>query len=855
VLLFLLSGATSLVYESIWARQLHLIVGTSQLAIAIVLAAFMAGLALGGLLAARYASRVARPLIAFAALEGFVAVYALGFGFLLDPATRLYLSLGAAVSADSAALVLAQFVVLGALLLPPTICMGATLPLLARFAASGGTEGAGTQVGRLYGANTIGAVVGTFLAGFLLLPQLGMAATTWCAAGGNLFVALAALALATRSDVLPAVPASEVHARSDPESPRVAPLLLISALAGFASLLCEVAWFRLMTLILGGSTYSFSIMLLAFLLGIGLGGWGGGWLADRVFGRVGRFGVLRGLALMQLGVAITSWAAMFAYGELPYQFVLLFDKVQGSATALFSMKLAIALGIMLIPALLMGATFPYLVRLLVREDGQISRPVGQVYSANTAGAIVGASLGGLLLLPALGMAGSVLAAASVNFIAAGIAMSIAAPPHLVARRTVAFAAASLSCVGFIHWQKPPWNPLLMSAGMYQYASRLPELSRQALHDFSVEPFDLLFYEEGPSSVVTVAKNRSTGHIWLANNGKVDASSRGDMNTQVLVAHVAGLMGHHPEKALMIGLASGVSAGSLLLDERIQSLEIAEIEPAGVPASHFFDHINNRPLDDPRVRVRLNDARNHLMRAADSSYDLVVSEPSNPWISGVSNLFTREFFALGRRKLTAEGVWVQWVNVYNTAAIDMRSLLATFADVYPNVEVFRVGYSDLVLVGSLLPLRLSADTVDEYVASSQAIVDDLNRVGLKSAEEILSLYQFGRGRLVDFAGDVELNTDDNMRIEYSTPLTLHAETSERNIELLEQVAEIPYHAVRQTRLGRLAFSYAMRDRGWRRALGTINHATMLEPDDLELAGLKTRLTEAHRKNKQRFPHLR
>jgi predicted membrane-bound spermidine synthase len=848
VLLFLLSGGTSLVYESIWARQLHLVVGTSQLAIAIVLAAFMAGLALGGLAAARWASLVRRPLVAFATLEAFVALYALGFGWMIDPATRIYLAMSSALSEYSAGLAISEFIVLGALLLPPTACMGATLPLLARFASSDDSD-AGTQVGRLYGANTIGAVLGTGIAGFFLLPRLGLEATTWCTAAANGVVALGALALARRDQALPGdrpAPAPAEEFAPTQEGVSTAPLLAISALAGFASLLCEVAWFRLMTLILGGSAYSFSVMLLAFLLGIGLGGWVGGSQSDRVFAKSGRFAVLRWLAALQLGVALASWGAMFAYGELPYLFVSLFAKVQGSPLVLFGATLSIALGVMLVPALLMGASFPFLVRVASGDGTQLSRPVGRLYGANTAGGILGASLGGLVLLPTLQMTGSILAAASINFVAAAIAMTLAAPAHLFGRRMVGFGLAVVACVGLVHWQRPAWDPLLMSSGMYQYVARLADYSREGIRDFAVDPFDLLLYEEGRSSVVTVARSRNTGDIWLANNGKVDASSGADMSTQVILAQLPLLLGQRPDKALVIGLASGVSAGSLLLDGRLEQLDIAELEPAMVRGSHFFDEVNNRPLEDPRTHLHLNDARNHLMRTPDAYYDLVVSEPSNPWISGVSNLFTREFFALGRSKLSLRGVWVQWLHIYHMEPRDLRSLLATFADVYPHVGVFRVGEADLVLIGAGHPLDMNVATVDEYVGQSKAIVDDLNRVGFSSAEDIVSLYQFGRDALLRLAGDVELNTDDNMRIEYAAPLALHARTSSANATMLEKAAEIPYEAVREERLGKLAHSYARRDFGWNRALQTITRATRLLPEDLALAELHTQLYDAARR---------
>ena len=835
VLLFFVSGATSLIYESLWARQLYLVVGTAQLAISIVLAAFMTGLALGGLVAARLGRRVQRPLRVFAGLEGFVALYALGFGFLLEPATRLYLSLSSALPPHSAALLTSQFLVLGALLLPPTLCMGATLPLLARFASRDGRD-AGSTVGRLYGVNTLGAVVGTAAAGFILLPQFGLTVTTGCAAAANGLVAVTALWLARRS--APARPArARTPARALEPAVNLAPLLAISAIGGFASLVCEVAWFRLLTLVLGGSAYSFTIMLLAFLLGIGVGGWAGGRAADRSLAAGGRVRVLLHLGGLQLGVAIACWGALFAYGELPYAFVSLVGWIGDTAPIyLFAGKLVLALSVMLVPALLMGASFPFLVRAAVDGATGLERPVGLLYGANTLGAIAGASVGGLILLPTLEMRGAVLAAASMNLVAVAVALVAARPRWLRGLRIAALPAAVAGGIAAMHVFEPPWDPMLMSSGLYQYAARLEHKTREELLAFAVRPFDLVFYEEGRSSVVTVARARRDGNIWLANNGKIDASSKGDLDTQVLLAHLPAILRPQSERALVIGLASGVTAGSLLLDDRLKSLDIAEIEPAVVRASRAFDGINNRPLDDPRVRLYLNDARNHLLRSPDGYYDLVTSEPSNPWISGVSNLFTREFFLLGKRKLAPDGVWAQWLHLYGMQPDDLRSLLATFADAYSYVGVFRIDDSDLLLVGGDSPLNLHVARIDDYVGKNRGVVEDLNRVRFERAEDIVGLYQFDREALLRLAGDVELNTDDNLRIEYSAPLSLHKETSMRNVAMLERAAEIPYGAVSPDRLAKLARVYAERDTGWKRALATLRSAVELRPDDSGLESL-------------------
>ncbi len=313
--LFMASGATSLIYETLWARQLHWVFGTSQLAISTLLAAFMAGLALGAVGAARWANRLTRPLLAYAILEAFIGVYALAFPHILELTTPVYLGLWRALEPGPALSGLLQFLLLGVVLLPPTVCMGATLPLLARVVSDRPGD-AGFQVGRLYGANTLGAVLGTGLAGFVLLPHLGLAVTTWWTASANGLLALAALGLARARGPIRPSPKAAPETNTEKSFGSLSPLMIVAGLAGLSSLLYEVAWFRLMTLMLGGSAYAFSIMLLAFLMGIGLGGWLGAGAADRSFSRGGRVRVLRRLAWLQIGVAVLAWAAVHIYGQI-----------------------------------------------------------------------------------------------------------------------------------------------------------------------------------------------------------------------------------------------------------------------------------------------------------------------------------------------------------------------------------------------------------------------------------------------------------------------------------------------------------------------------------------------------------
>jgi len=842
--LFVLSGATSLVYETLWERQLHLVMGTSQISVITVLTAFMAGLAAGGFLAGKFADKVERPLLAYALLEGGIGVYAVLFPFLLDALVPVYTGLYAAAGGgDPLMFAIIQFVLVGFFLLPPTICMGATLPLLARFAAS--TKGeAGQQIGRLYGANTIGAVCGVGLAGFFLLPTYGLNATTWITAGGN--VALCAMAAGLNLGTgriakgLAAPVQTDDTERSDGGWAWILPPLAL--LAGTATLVYEVSWFRVLGLILGGSAYAFSTMLLAFLLGIGSGGWLGGFAADAAWKRGGVTGGLVLLAGLQVGVGLLAYGVMWQYNELPFVFVELYEWFKNSGLDygwLWVGKLGIAITVMLPPCLLMGATFPAMVR-VASSNSALGATTGRIYGWNTVGSILGASLGGIFLLPAFHVRGTVVLAVSMNLIAAGLALWAVGRTREKAPETgmqVMVGVCLLALIGLVNVAKAPWNPLLMTAGMYKYVSDLDddEFNREGVMKFAVDPYELLFYKEGLSSVVTVAQTRDEDNIWLANNGKVDASTSIDMPTQVMVAHLPFVFADDPKDVVVIGLASGITAGSVTLQSRPESIEIVELEPAVVEASHFFDDYNYRPLEDPRVTLVANDGRNHLFLQPDGRYDVIISEPPNPWLTGVSNLFTREFWALGKRKLKPGGVWGQWVQMYGMDHEDLRTLLRTFTETYKHVLLFStIEDADLVLVGSDSPLDLTADRIGEMMNRDAAVAKDLADVDCETPEDVLTRYLVAQDKILQFVEGAELNTDDNMRIEYSAPRHLHEDTADENFAKLLKGAEVrdtvPLETVKDVPgMIDLAEAYTRRD-DYLKALLVLKAAAELEPDN-------------------------
>jgi spermidine synthase len=755
------SGAAALTLELVWSRSLRLVFGSSTLAVSTVLAAYMLGLGLGGLAAGRLAGRLRHPARAYGLVEVGIGIYAWFVPALLAGLPALEVMLAGVTGPNYAALI--RFPLVLAVLLVPTSLMGATLPLLV--AASVGMPGQVARgVGLLYGVNTLGAVTGILAATFVFLPQLGLAATNRLGAVLALAVGAVAIALvappalATRS-VAPA----PVAAAAGP--PRAAARwnrwLLAYATVGFTALAYEVCWFRALSMVVGSSIYAFASMLAAFLLGIALGS-----LAARHgWQRLRHPEAAWALGLAALGAS--AWVTVVALGAAPRWFVRIVDVAGVSPASIAGVSALIAVAAMLAPTLLLGALFPGVLR-LVAADRTPPAAAGDVYFVNTVGSALGACAAGFVLIPYLGLQASMALLVAVNLAVA--AWLLAGTPSWPRRRRIGAAvAAALGAVAVLVFP-PPWNPVELNRGVYQLLLDADDwrVDYEALA--GVEPDGLRFLREGVNT--TVAVEQRGGERVLRVNGKPDAGSAGDMSTQVLLGQLPFLFGARAERVMVIGLASGVSAGSAGLFAP-DVLDIVELEPAMVEASRFFDDVNNRPLDRAGARVIVEDGRLHLARRP-AAYDVIISEPSNPWISGVANLFTREFFRAARAALRPDGVLLQWVQLYGLAPEAWTSILAALGSEFPYLYVFShsglTGGDSLVLAAQR---PLAATDFPRWEDLNPAVRADLERVGLFDTADLWSLLRLGPeevGRLAAQAPVV--NSDDNLFVELAAPRTLH-----------------------------------------------------------------------------------
>ena len=791
--MFFLSGAAGLVYEVVWLRMLTLVFGSTQFAVGTILTAFMGGLALGSFLFGRRIDRHGNPLRLYGLLELGIGLYALLIPLLFDLLVPVYTTIWNRFAPSFFTFSLIRFGFIMLVLIVPTSLMGGTLPILSKFVTRR-EDAIGMSVGTLYAVNTFGAVVGTAAAGFFLIAPNGSRATLLTAAAINLVIGLSSLLLSRGRE-----PAEAAHVSTVPEPledrpaiPRDARLLLlIVGGTGFVAMIYEIAWTRVLALIIGSSVYAFTIMLTTFLVGLALGAAVVARLADRVRGRY----AIELLIGLLAGTAVAAFGTLLTFNQLPYYFTRLYHLVRGNQPLIFAIEFLIAFVVMLLPTLLIGGIFPLVLRHCSERISRLGRSVGSVYASNTVGTILGSFLAGFFLIPLVGIQGSILLAISLDLLLAAI-LVIGATGGLrrltgwsLPLRLGGVAVLVLLGVG-LNLASPSWNTLVMNSGVYQYAEGFEkdQLTPEGFMEFAVGDFDLLYYEEGMTVSVMVVYQESADSYFLAVNGKIDASSSGDMPTQLLSGHLPVLLTQDASNALVIGYASGITVGAVTR-HALEEITAVEIEPAILRGSRYFNAFNNKPMEDPRVRIIKNDGRNYLL-VNDEKYDVIISEPSNPWMTVAANLFTREFFELGASRLKPGGVFTQWLQMYGMSTEDLKVLLRTFRSVFPHVLVFNtIDRADLVLVGARHPLSFDLGELKSRM-SELSVGVDLRRIKVGTPQDLLSYFVFGDKELDSLLGEGPINTDDNALIEFRAPKSLTMETRDANMDVILAVTVDP-----------------------------------------------------------------
>lgn len=782
--LFFASGVTGLVYQVIWLRQLTLLFGATAYASSAVLSTFMGGLALGSYWAGRRADLWPDPpLRTYGKLELGIAAYAAAIPFLLHQLTPV-LGVAWRLGADRhfALLGLVKLIAIAIVILPATTLMGATLPVLARVATKT-TRTVGAGVAALYAVNTFGAVIGTVAAAFIALPALGTARTLVANIALNALIGIVAWTAGGRT-LEAAGPSVEGPDRVAPDQSARA-LVLAFAASGFAAMVLEVAWTRSLALVLGSSVYAYASMLAAFLIGLTSGAAS----AARFLERKRSADPRAALAAVLAVAGALSFVAAFAIQALPRLFAEIYFRLTPSPEGWWIAQLGIAMLVMCPTTYALGWVFPLVLEGVGGSRSAVARSVGRTYAANTVGTIAGAASGGFLLIPTVGV-GATLVGAAVVLLLLGAALLPGASVFTSGIRralAVACVASALLSVAL----RPAWDVLMMNSGVYMnvqdVAKGWHEFERRIRTDTAV-----VYARDGLTTSVLVARQSAFDNLYLAVNGKTDASSREDLETQVVLGQLPLLFHPDPRDVLIVGLASGITAGSVAT-HRVESIRVVEVEGAMVGAARCFGPYNNDVLDDPRVTLSINDARNEL-QFNPKLYDVIISEPSNPWMTVAANLFTEDFFTIAKSRLRPGGVFGQWVQTYCLTPTHLKSILAGYHRAFPHVLVFESqGGIDLLVIGSDQPLVIDTEDLERR-ASELWVRADLARAGIRSATDIVAMLQTGGAALAEVVRGAAINTDDNGLVEFAAPKTLYLETQDANLTALQGPGNDPMEVV-------------------------------------------------------------
>jgi spermidine synthase len=752
--LFAGSGCAALIYEIVWFQLLQLVIGSSAVSLAVLLGTFMGGMCLGSLALPRLISPRHHPLLVYALLE-------LGLG-VLGVVALFGMPYVGGVYSQFAGQGLPSFLLRGLLcaacLLPPTALMGATLPAIARWIET--TPHGISWLGFFYGGNIAGAVFGCLLAGFYLLRVHDMEVATYVAAALNVTVALLGLVLARLTPHRP----STAAASKSPAPVRGARTVYVAiALSGACALAAEVVWTRLLSLLLGGTVYTFSIILAVFLVGLGLGS-GAGSLVARL-GKDPRISL--GVCQLLLAAAV-AWAALMLAESLPYWPINPY--LSRSPWLIFQLDLVRCLWVVLPAACLWGASFPLALAAGARRGQDPGRLVGGMYAANTVGAIAGALAASLILLPGLGTQRAQQALIGLSAVSALVVLV----PTIVAlyqsaslRRCFAgglLLTAGVGGAGFLAWGVPetPWELIAFGRTVLHYG---PEWKN-------------LYAGEGMNSSIAVTTQESRVRNFHV-SGRVEASSEPqDMRLQRMLGHIPALLHPKPRSVLIVGFGAGVTAGSFVVHPEVHKIVICELEPL-IPrevAPHFTKE-NHDVVNDQRVEIVYDDARHHVLTTP-RQFDVITSDPIHPWVKGSATLYTREYFEMCKRRLKPGGVVTQWVPLYESNLDVVKSEIATFFEVFPHGTVWcndrdGVGY-DLVLLGQVEPLRIDVDALQARLdRPDQAdVVKSLDEVGFSSVFVLLGKYGGHARDLRAWLADAEINHDRNLRLQYLAGMGLN-----------------------------------------------------------------------------------
>jgi spermidine synthase len=769
LLLFFVSGATALVYEVLWSKYLALMFGSTVQAQTVVLAVFMGGLALGNRIFGKRCANLAQPLGVYGYIELAIGIYAFFFENIWGMADKLFVAVGSTFAEHGALLLLLKGSLAVGLLLIPTILMGGTLPLLADWLERETTD-AGRGSARFYSTNSLGAVFGSGVAGFYLVQNWGMLASLQLASFANLAVAIGAIAISRQGGDLDPAPAKPV---AIPIFPARTAVILV-AVTGAVSMGLEVLCSRAIALLVGGSLQAFAIVLMAFILGIGAGA---GVVASPRFARFENQKTIFALMLSAASLialfvfAIEEWAV--AYTNIRYAIA---PNSAGYVLHQFAVAI-ISILVLGLPAALLGAVLPMAIRAGSPTGGSLGDQVGRLLTWNTIGAVIGVTVTGFILMPTLGLRGSFLVlVAALALIAALGARKVSAPRLSYAAFGVLACAVVMLTVGSVGWNT------VVGAGLFR--RRAVPLSHEDL-DRRQQLVKVHYYKDAADATVAIEENLDAdepGHISLRINGKTDASTRGDLATQYLIGHLPIFARPESKDVFVLGLGSGIT-GAAVLGHPVESLTIAENCEPVIEASKYFEKWNRKALEDPRTRLRREDART-VLKLSDKKYDIIINEPSNPWVVGVGSVFSKEFYELCASRLKDGGINAQWFHIYEMHDGIVELVFRTFMTVYPHVEIWEASSGDIILLGSMKPWDSTPDVFEKSFQRDRPRLD-MQEIGVNTPAAIFTRQLASQRTSFAMVGDGAIQTDGSPVLEYSAPEAFFIGQSAQRLFLFDE----------------------------------------------------------------------
>jgi spermidine synthase len=768
IVLFFFSGFSSLIYQVVWTRMLVFVFGSTTFATSTVLAVFMGGLALGAYIAGRLSDRIKKPFLLYGILEGIIALCALLVPFMFESAIPLYKLIWQYFHLSVIPFSLLRFIVVALILLIPTTCMGATLPILAKFITAN-LSSVGNRVGTLYAINTLGAVVGTLVAGFYLLPVYGLKMATLLAAISNIL--LFAIVFCTYKKVENKFVREEMDDDSLLETNKSLPQIILVAMLSFAvsgavAMVYEVGWTRTLLMVIGSSTYAFTVMLSTFLIGIFLGSFISAKFVDRLKDPIFWF------AIIELALCLAGFIAMNQCNYLPFLNLIVNAQMLNNPNGAIIVRFLLAAMILLPITLGLGAIFPIVVKIYATNLKTIGRSIGDLYTANTVGAIVGAFLAGFVMIPLWGAEHTLVLSAAINLMLGILLLMFAKSIRKSLKIFSAFAGFSVFVWAIVSGQV--WDPIVMLSAQKERRWQIVEPSsianfgsyrewQNALHTTS----KLLFWKDGACSTVGVIGYPDTKTRALLTNGHVDASDQMDMYTQVLLSAYPLLFKPDASDVAVIGWGSGVTIGVASCFP-VKSIIGIEIEPAVIEAAKYFSHVNEMPDKNPLVIKEFNDGRNYLL-ATDKTFDLIVSEPSNPWQAGVCNLFTQEFFSICSKRLKKDGIFSLWLQLSEIPPDNVRGVLAALHNVFPNVVSILSDEGNSIVLASNQPIKLDYDRAQE-LCKRPSISKYLAKAGIDNADDLLAQVALSADSTDKIVAGIKANSDDRNKLEYEVGKT-------------------------------------------------------------------------------------